>query len=297
MTAPSVFKKFAVMAFKPKAPVMAAMQRFLAWAKDKNIRIFFHEETPDLGRASVPEIRKIGNAGLKNMDLILTFGGDGTFLSAARRAHTFCIPIAGINVGNLGFLTDLSLENLESDMDDILKGKYKIVERMMLDVEVRRKNKTIWKDVALNDAVVSHSGKVKLLSLSAKSGNKFISRFWADGLIVATPTGSTAYSLSAGGPLLDPSVEVIVLTPICPHALTERPIILPADKELEIQVDEKRPPALVTVDGKAQLKLLSGDKVVIGRSRHKTRILKLGDGNHFDALRSKLSWSYKPEYK
>ena len=145
---------------------------------------------------------------------------------------------------------------------------------------------------AFNELAVSKVGSIKLLDLSAWRGKKFISRFWGDGLIVATPTGSTAYSLSAGGPLLHPSLEAVVLTPVCPHSLTERPMVLPTDPPLRIVVSQKQSPALATVDGREQKSLLVGDEVVVRRSKSKTQLVKLGEANHFETLRNKLN-----EYK
>lgn len=286
-------QKLGIVAFKPKPMVIASLERFAQWAKSKDLRVFLYEEAPSLKIKLPFKINRINKNKLADMDMILSFGGDGTLLSSARLVHSHNIPIAGISVGSLGFLTDISLDTLEDSLDQIISGKFRIVERMMLDVLVKHKNKIVWENIALNEAVVSKAGSIKLLSLSAWRGKNFISRFWLDGLIIATPTGSTAYSLSAGGPIIYPSLEAVVLTPICPHALTERPMILPADKNITIKIEEEKPPAFVTVDGKALFKLSQGDEVIISRSKEKVRLIKAGNANHFETLRNKLNWSKK----
>jgi len=281
-----------VVAFKPKPLVLNALKQLLAWAQGKPVRLCFYFENSTKGFPAGTTPR-VDEKGLARCDLVLAFGGDGTLLSSARILHRSRTPIAGINVGGLGFLTDISFEQLEASLDQILAGRYQVVERMMLDVEVWRKQKLVWRDIALNEAVVSKTGIRKLLDINTWSGKDFISRFWVDGLIIATPTGSTAYSLSAGGPLLYPSLEVIALTPICPHALTERPMVLPVRRTLRIVIAERKPQAVVSVDGKDQFRLLKDDEVRISRSKEQTRLAKIGQANHFDMLRDKLKWSKK----
>jgi NAD+ kinase len=287
------FKKVGVIAFKPKPPVIEALRRFLLWSQDKKVGLFFHNQTPRHHSFPNLKITTTDDSGLGKTDIILAFGGDGTLLSTARRILYSRVPIAGINVGSLGFLTDIPLNDLEHSLDKIFSGKCNLVDRTMLDVTVIRKDKQVWKNSALNEVVVHKASFAKLLSLTTFSGTKYISRFWVDGLIVATPTGSTAYSLSSGGPLLYPTLDAVVLTPICPHALTERPMVLPAVKMLRIIVEDKKPPALVTVDSKEHFRLVAGDSVCIKKSKAKTRLVKLSDINHFDTLRDKLGWSKK----
>ncbi len=285
-------QKIGVVAFKPKPLVISALQRLLAWAAEKPVQLcFYFEESAK--RFPAKAACRVDAAGLARCDVVLAFGGDGTLLSTARMLIAAQTPIAGINVGGLGFLTDISYEQLESSLDQILLGRFTVVDRMMLDVEVRRAGKTVWRNVALNETVVSKTGIRKLLDITTRLGNDFISRFWVDGLIIATPTGSTAYSLSAGGPLLYPTLQSIVLTPICPHALTERPMVLPADRDLSIVIAERKPPAVVSVDGKDEFRLVMDDEIRIRRSKEKTGLVKLGEANHFDMLRNKLNWSKK----
>ena len=286
-------KKIGIIAFKPKPHVVEALKRFHEWSMDKGLNVFYHTEAPDYKYFAKKPVARAGDKVLAGMDLILTFGGDGTLLSAARKVHTKGTPIAGINVGGLGFLTVITTEQFEKTLDRIISGRAVIEERMMLDVAVYRRGKEVWRNIALNEVVVSKLGTVKLLSLSTWSGSSYISRFWADGLMVATPTGSSAYSLAAGGPLMYPTLNAVVLTPVCPHALTERPMILPADKDLRMIVEEKRPPSMVTVDGKDLYRTAAGDEIVVRRSKYKTHLVKLTGGNHFDTLRNKLGWSKK----
>ncbi len=285
------FKKLCIITFEPKPTVIEASKRLLKWARKKELDISLYESCSFSNLFSKKPIKIIGKKFLEENDIVITLGGDGTLLSAARLVHTKKIPILGINAGSLGFLTDISTDDLEDSLEKIFSGDYKISERMMLDVSVVRDGKKIWKDVVLNEVVVAKSEPSKLTSLGAWSGEKLISRFWVDGIIVATPTGSTAYSLSAGGPIMYPSLKSVAITPICPHALTERPMIISVDQELRIIAESSQ--NIVTADGKERFDIISGDIVSIKRSKYKTRLVKLCDANHYDLLRSKLNWSIK----
>lgn len=282
-----------VVVFKAKPRVMKAFKCFLQWAEKSPVRLYFHQELPTVLGKKISNPRRISDSRLRKMDLILTFGGDGTFLSTARRVYKSNIPIAGINAGGLGFLTDIPIDEMESCLEEILRGQYKTEDRMMLDVSVERKKKTIWRNIALNEIVTARTGNSRLVTFSAQFGKDFISQFHVDGLIAATPTGSTAYSLSAGGPILQPGMEAVLLTPISPHALTERPMVLSAEKTLCITADMVKGGVFVIADSREKCRLQQGDHVCIRPSKHRIKMVKMLHLNHFDILRNKLNWSRK----
>lgn len=222
-------------------------------------------------------------------DILLVFGGDGTLLSAARLVGKFSAPILGVNLGTLGFLTETSLEDLIPSLERLLAGEYRISRRWKLAVELRRQEQSVASFEALNDAVINKGALARIISLDAYSGSDFIANFLADGLIVATPTGSTAYSLAAGGPILFPSESLIAITPICPHTLTNRPLILPATNQVRVLLrsgDE----VMLTVDGQVGSAMREGDELICTRSEKPIELIQPGSTTFFDILRQKLKW-------
>lgn len=223
-------------------------------------------------------------------DLLVVLGGDGTLLSVARHAAGR-IPLLGVNLGRLGFLAEVSREELYPTLVEVLAGRYELEERSLLEVEVEsRGSRTRYR--ALNDAVVAKSALSRIVELSLLLDGRLISRYRADGLVVATPTGSTAYSLSAGGPILEPSLPVMVLTPICPHALTLRPLVVPDRSRVEILLETGGAERVyLTVDGQEGTQLESGDRVVVRRCDEAVQLLRSADSaSWFEGLRSKLHW-------
>ena len=222
-------------------------------------------------------------------DILLVFGGDGTLLSAARLVGKFSTPILGVNLGTLGFLTETSREDLIPSLERLLAGEYRISRRWKLAVELRRQKQSVASFEALNDAVINKGALARIISLEAYSGSDFIANFLADGLIVATPTGSTAYSLAAGGPILFPSESLIAITPICPHTLTNRPLILPATNQVRVLLrsgDE----VMLTVDGQVGCAMQEGDELICTRSEKPIELIQPGSTTFFDILRQKLKW-------
>jgi len=217
----------------------------------------------------------------KKVDFLVSLGGDGTLISLARRSYRYNKPILGINAGNLGFLTDINPENIGSFLDDFLKGDYRIDERMVIEVEYRDK-----KLYAFNDVVVSKEVISSMINIIVDTNEGYLNTYYGDGLIVSTPTGSTAYNLSAGGPVVYPLTEGFVLTPICPHSLTQRPLILPSYFELEIEVKENF--AKLVIDGQEIYNL--DEKIKLKKSKDPAKLIHRLERNYFEVLRHKLNW-------
>ncbi len=221
--------------------------------------------------------------------VVISVGGDGTYLKAARTVYRKDIPVLGINLGSLGFLTDIDKNEIAEAAECLANGNYKIENRMMLDVEIIRDGKIITEDTALNDIVISRGALSRILHLKAHVNDVFVDLFPGDGLIVSTPTGSTAYSLSAGGPIVEPDAELIILTPVCPHLLYTRSLITHPQKLVKVLVEEeKHHKAMVTVDGQQGYELSGGDTVVVRKSEYNTKMIKIKNSNFFNILRSKI---------
>ena len=217
----------------------------------------------------------------RQVDFIVALGGDGTLISVARRAYKFDKPILGINAGNLGFLTDINPENVEEFLDNFLKGNYRIDKRMVIEIEY--KNSTLY---AFNDVVVSKDVISSMINIQVDTNESFLNTYRGDGLIISTPTGSTAYNLSAGGPVVYPLTESFILTPICPHSLTQRPLVLPSDFILEISVKEDI--AKLILDGQEIHSL--NDKITLKKAKRSAKLIHRSERNYFDVLREKLHW-------
>ena len=226
-------------------------------------------------------------------DVVIAFGGDGTLLDAARAvAHsTGDAPLMGVNLGRLGFLTEVGRDDMFAAFEAMLAGRTTIETRLLLEGRVERDGRTVGERVALNDIVVTRGALSRMIELDVAVDGHFVCHVRADGLIVATPTGSTAYNLSAGGPIVQPALDAMVVTPIAPHTLTQRPLVLPASAHVELRpVVEPRSDVLVTFDGQYGVPLAPGDVVRIGRAARVLRLLRTSGRSHFDMLREKLKW-------
>lgn len=222
------------------------------------------------------------------VDVLITFGGDGTLLSAARHAPSH-VPVIGVNMGTLGFLTDIGPNEYEKVLDDVLSGKYRAEARSTLEVRVEGSNGHL-KYRVLNDAVLNKGALARIINFSVTVGGQLLSTFHADGLIVSTPTGSTAYNLSAGGPIVHPTMRAVVITPICPHTLTNRPIVLPDNKPIELTIASPDRKIFLTLDGQEGIPLSGNERIVIRRSRSSVKMVLSPSKAYFAILRSKLKW-------
>lgn len=223
-------------------------------------------------------------------DLAVVLGGDGTLLAAARLLGDRQIPIVAINYGGLGFLTEVTLDEMYPALESVLKGEFVTQLRMMMDVLVSRNGTSVANYRALNDVVINKGTLSRMVELETRVDDQYVSRFRADGLIVSTPTGSTAYNLSAGGPIIFPTMSAMILTPICSHTLTNRPIVLPEDVRIEIALASAQEDVYVTVDGQVGLKLQMGDQLLVHKSDVAVKLVAPPDKNYFDVLRGKLKW-------
>ncbi|HIY72365.1 NAD(+)/NADH kinase [Intestinimonas butyriciproducens] len=225
---------------------------------------------------------------LKNADLLLCFGGDGTILHAAKDANAHNIPILGVNLGSVGFMAELEQGELEM-LARLPERKYSIEHRMMLDVTVRRGREVISRDVALNDAVITKGAVARVIDLTIRGDGVPIYSFSGDGVILATPTGSTAYSMSAGGPIVEPTAENILVTPICAHSLQAKPLVMGRERVVSVRMGKlSRKTAYLSVDGGRAFKLCGGDTVDVRRSRSVTRLVRLTDHSFYEIIDQKL---------
>ena len=223
-------------------------------------------------------------------DLAVVVGGDGTLLAAARLLGDRQVPIVAINYGSLGFLTEVTLDEMYPALESVLAGEFVTQSRMMMDIHVARGGQRAADYRALNDVVINKGTLSRMIELEARVDGQYVSRFRADGLIVATPTGSTAYNISAGGPIIFPTMNAMVVTPICSHTLTNRPIVLPEGVKVEIMLRSAQDDVYVTVDGQVGLKLQLDDHLVIEKSGVTVKLVAPADKNYFDVLRGKLKW-------
>jgi NAD+ kinase len=228
----------------------------------------------------------------RHIDCLLSLGGDGTMLAAVRAVAHHGIPVFGINVGNLGFLTEITAQEIPDALEKIRNDDYQIEERMVLETSVANSDHNIY--FALNDVVLDNGGDSRLVKLDLYLGLQFVSSFNADGLILATPTGSTAYNLAAGGPVLDPQLSALIVSPICPHSLTLRPIVFHSNSQLNIKVADEDISARLTVDGQISMKLKPGAEVLVKKAAHMVKLIRIKDYAFFEILRTKLHLGARP---
>lgn len=223
-------------------------------------------------------------------DLIVVLGGDGTMLSTSRLVGDRDVLVLGVNYGSLGYLTDFRIEEMFSALDAIIAGNYEVDRRVMLDVEHSSSKAPTSFGRVLNDLVVNKAAIARIIRMEVRLNGLFVNTFRADGLIVATPTGSTAYNLSAGGPIIYPSMNAVVLTPICPFTLTNRPIVIPDTAEIEITLDNENEGVILSLDGQTGFSMKAGDRVKIRKSKTTFNLVQPTNRNYFDVLRDKLKW-------
>jgi NAD+ kinase len=256
------------------------------WLEARAVETVLDRETAHfVGR---PGVERTGLA--ERVDLVVVLGGDGTILAAARDTGSRGVPILGVNLGTLGFLAEVAPADLTVVLERVLRGDFQTVRRMRLHVRARRGDRELADALALNDAVITRGELSRLIDLESEADGVPVTTYHGDGLIVATPTGSTAYTLSAGGPILMPGSRVFVVTPICPHALTQRPLVLSDDTRLQIRALPREGGARLTVDGQIGLALERGDVVTIEVSEHPVTFVASPFRTRFEVLREKLGW-------
>jgi NAD+ kinase len=226
----------------------------------------------------------------KRADLMIVLGGDGTLIHGARLLEGRPVPILGVNLGSLGFLTEVPQAELFSTIDAVLQGSYRLESRMKLRCKLTRAGKVIVEDEVLNDVVINKGALARIAEHETSIDGHFVTLYKSDGVIVATPTGSTAYSLSANGPIVHPALDCVIVTPICPHALTQRPIVVPGDQVIRIALKSDSADVYLTIDGQAGHPLQSGDTVEVQRSPNRVQLVKNPKMDYFAVLRQKLRW-------
>ncbi len=256
------------------------------WLINRGKEVLF---TEDIGRALNKDYYDKKTI-TSNSNIVIVVGGDGTFLSVARLVKDYSIPIIGINLGGLGFLTEITLDEMYDVLDDIFKGNFTINERMMLKASIYRSGEKISSYSVLNDVVINKGTLARIIELKTSINDNFVTKYRADGLIVATPTGSTAYSLAAGGPIIYPELNCIILTPICPHTLTNRPIVISGDDIITVELNSLDNDVMITLDGQVGFSLRDEDIIKIEKDKKKTLILTSPRKNYFETLRTKLKW-------
>jgi len=264
-----------------------------AWLRSRGIATVYETATAALmsstdGHQVVEKASMVGA-----VDMVVVLGGDGTLLSMADCIATAggSVPILGVNFGSLGFLTEVTLPELYPALETALSGHARIEERLMLRSKTERQGHTHAIHIALNDVVITKAARSRMIDLSISVGGEFVTRVKADGLIVASPTGSTAYNLAAGGPIVQPQVDALVITPIAPHTLTNRPIVITASSTVRVQpLMEPRDEVFVTFDGQAGFQVQQGDEITVSRAEHSLRLIRPSTRSYFEILRQKLKW-------
>ena len=265
----------------------------------KKIRETIAELEPLFRKKSLLSVVDISDEDeLKNVsaDIAFVFGGDGTILSASRKLNDKQIPLIGVHLGKFGFLAELTLQDINDSLERICSGEYVVSQRMLLTCKVIRSKQVISKTVGLNDAVISRTSLSRLISIKLYVNEKIVTTYSCDGLIVSTPAGTTAHSLSAGGPIVTPDMEAFVITPICPHTLSNRPLVVSGSSKIEMeQISESKGVGL-TVDGQVYFDVKAGDRVVIEKAEKKLQLIDTQTRTFYDVLREKLNWRGQPAY-
>ena len=284
--------KTAAIISRPGRPqVTQILPGLLAWLADHNYTVIIDLETSKY--IAGPEVLPRPQMASRSLDLVIVLGGDGTLLSAARVTAAIDVPILGVNLGSLGFLTEVPLQSLYPMLEAILHGRAAVEHRSLMQVELLRGDQVRGSYLVFNDAVVNKTALARLNTYDLYIDKVFVSSYRADGMIVATPTGSTAYSLSAGGPVLMPTVKALVITPVAPHSLTHRPLVVPDSVEIEVLLRSEEEVAYLSLDGQPGFDLRDGDRVRCRRSEHQVNLFRTG-ADFFHVLRTKMKWGERP---
>ncbi len=283
--------KSAAIISKPSKPELAnLLPELLSWFHKHGYRLYLDQETAQYTNGG--EVVSRETIGVKHPDFAIVLGGDGTLLSAARAVAHEGVPILAVNLGSLGFLTEVPLGEMYSTLDAVDAGSCPTEQRAVLDCSLLRNGQCLAHHFALNDAVVNKSAIARLVSFDLLIDGVFVFNYKADGVIIATPTGSTAYSLAAGGPILMPSVTSFVVTPVCPHALTHRPLVVADRAQIELRVQTGEEEAFLSIDGQVGAPVQEGDRVLCYRASHTVKLLRM-KRTFFDVLRNKLKWGQR----
>ena len=287
MTSPSETRKIAVVAKRVSQEALETAVELAHWLRRRQLGVALEETILEAD----PEVQAEAFDRSEIYDLVVVLGGDGTLLSVARSLAD-SIPILGVNMGNLGFLTEVPRSELYPSIMKFLEGDYEVDERALLDVSLRRATGEEVSYRVLNDAVINKSALARIIELVVTVDGHRVATYRSDGLIISTPTGSTAYNLAAGGPILNPQLPVVVVTPICPHTLTLRPIVVPDSASVELRLETSHEEVYLTLDGQEGTQIECGDTIRLRRSNDVVRLVKTSDRTFYDSLRDKLRWGH-----
>lgn len=284
----AAFHTIGIISRPRRSNLAVVVPALLHWFEARGVRPLYDMETAScLNEASEGRTRE---QVAEESQLLLVLGGDGTLLAAARVAAPLGIPILPINLGSLGFLTSFKLEEMYPALEDIMAGRFSSSERVMLDVTLERGGSVLERQSVVNEAVIHKGALARMIDLRLAIDGDFVCRYRADGLIVATPTGSTAYSLSAGGPIVHPAVESWIVTPICPHTLTDRPVMVRDSSAIEVTLDKDSESVFLTLDGQTGIPMEAADRVQLKRAAERLKLIQPPRKSYFEILRSKLKW-------
>jgi len=280
-------KKIGIIAKKNKPEAVEVTRGLLSWLEKRHVEVFLDS---DIASQVMPE-RGIEKAEIPSrVEMVVVLGGDGTLLTVARLPGVENIPILGVNLGAMGFLTEIPLEEFYPTLEKILKGTYEKDTRMTLEAVVRRGKNLIASYAVLNDVVINKGALARIIDLEISINGRYLTTFKADGLIISTPTGSTGYSLSAGGPIIHPSLDSLAITPICSHTLTNRPLILPGTVGIDVLIKSRHDDVFLTLDGQEGLSLKPDDTVSVQKNPNYITLIKSPYRNYFEVLKTKLKW-------
>ena len=285
MTDSSAIRRVAITAKQGSRSAARACSELSEWLRRRDLEVVL--DAVSLEALQLPDVGLYDAGG--QYDLIIVLGGDGTLLSVAR-AQQGDAPILGVNMGSLGFLTEISRAELYPSMGEILAGRFDTDRRSLLDVELVRAGGETVAYRALNDVVITKSALARIIDLRIEVDEQLVARYRSDGLILSTPTGSTAYNLSAGGPIAFPLLPIVLVTPICPHTLTHRPLVVPQSSLIVVTLETPREEVFLTVDGQEGMALESGDQVRVTPSEKAVQLVRISGRSFYDGLRSKLRW-------
>jgi NAD+ kinase len=284
-----MFKTVGIISRPRREDVARVVPPLVNWLQAHGAEVVCDSETSDCIDPVAAQTRKREDLP-SCTDLLIVLGGDGTLLSAARLAAERGVPILAVNLGGLGFLTTVSQDEIYSILEELFSGKHRVSERVMLDAEIIRAGTVFRRQIALNDAVLNKAALARIMDLELRVDGEYVTTYKSDGLILSTPTGSTAYSLAAGGPIVYPTVEAFVVSPICPHTLTNRPIVIPDSATIEIDFKAGDDAVFLTLDGQIGIELVRGDHIRVRKAENKLMLVRPSKKTYYQILRNKLKW-------
>ncbi len=288
-----MMKRIGIIAKQNKPEAVPIVRSLVEWLRPKKIEVYIEKGIGELFHPPLtgPHLNSVGREDIPaQVEMMIVLGGDGTLLSVARLVRDRKVPILGVNLGGLGFLTEITLEELYRVLEKVIQGDFFTNERVVLSASVIRRGERLAEFTVLNDAVINKGALARIIDLETTINGEYLTTFKSDGLIISTPTGSTAYNLSAGGPIVYPSLHCTIITPICPHTLTNRPIVIPDDVEIQATLKTKQQEVILTLDGQQGFTLEFEDVVEVKKAEGHILLIQSPYRHYFELLREKLKW-------